>query len=525
MVEMMKTRTERKVGRWTAAAAAVGLLASGAGAQVESVLKVEAGTGGFSGPTDDFGMDVDVLGDVDGDGVPDLIVADEDSLFLSEIAWILLMNADGSVKSERPSMNDGTAVSGIGDLDDDGVADAVVVAFNAVTILFLNSDATEKSRATITPSAFGASFADSAAALGDFDGDGVEDLVIGDRSDSSARGAVYLVFLNTDGTVKSSTKIGQGVGGFSSTLAVNQSFGIDVTAGDIDGDGTTDLLVGAGPNVGGVDGKVFAVLLNPDGSVKSDQEINDGVGGFVGPVTGTSGGADFGERVAFLGDVTGDGIADVAVGNRFATDAGSGGTAWILGLNSDGTVATEARYNGAEGMPAGSVPSTGSIAFSHGLAGGDFNGDGIGDLFVAAPQENSGVLYIAITENPNVSLVTMRNGTGFNPICTFALNEPRLGQDWNVGIVTGAHPTAVSTIVTGWTASLPGGVFISLGELLVAGDNFFATTVPAAGFVDTHVISVPNDPLLLGFPIYCQGIVVAPGSSFFTNGIDIVINR
>ena len=523
------TTPTSRLGGPALALAAGALLSLGAQAQVDSILRLEPGMGGFTGNTIGlFGSDIDVLGDVDGNGVPDLIIGDGGVFGFAEIAWVLLMDDDGSVLSERSNEGDGVRVSGIGDLDDDGVVDAVVAESGSVTILFLNSDGTERSRATISPSAVGGtgSFGDGVSALGDFDGDGVEDLVVGDRGDSSGRGAVYLVFLNTDGTVKGSAKIGEGAGGFSGGLGINQGFGIDVDAGDIDGDGVVDLIVGAG-SLGSVTGKAYVVLLNSDGTVKSDQEISTGVGGFMGPVTGSFAGAEFGERVAFVGDATEDGLPDVLIGQRFADDsvASNTGTAWLLSLNADGTVATEIRLTPTENVPPGSVDDSASGNFGLGVAGiGDFDGNGVPDMAIGQ-SSIPGTVYIALNGAPlPPATAAIRNGAGTNPICAFPLNEPMLGEDWNVGILTSAHPDATMSLLAVFNLPLSG-IFVNAGEVLVFGTPFFSTNVPATGFLDTHTIPVANDPILLGFPLYCQGVIFEPGSAVLTNAIDIVINR
>jgi len=113
------------------------------------------------------------------------------------------------------------------------------------------------------------------ADLGDLDGDGTKEVAVGTTGDAGAgigdadRGAVWILSLNGDGTVAGSQKISDNAGGFGATLDNGDTFGNVADAGDIDGDGTTDLAVGAfNDDDGGSNrGAVWILFLNEDGTV------------------------------------------------------------------------------------------------------------------------------------------------------------------------------------------------------------------------------------------------------------------
>ena len=109
-------------------------------------------------------------------------------------------------------------------------------------------------------------FGESVANIGDLDGDGNTDIVVGaDQDDAGGadRGAVHIIFLNADGTPKSTVEINDDTAN-GPTLSDGDQFGVSVAnIGDIDSNGTTDIVVGAIlDDAGGADrGAVHIIFL------------------------------------------------------------------------------------------------------------------------------------------------------------------------------------------------------------------------------------------------------------------------
>ncbi len=269
--------------------------------QVLSEQKISDTVGGFNGILNDedwFGISIAPLGDLDGDGFVDLASgawrADRGGVDRGEI-WVLYMYPNRTVKS---SVRINATTGGFTGVLDDG-------------------------------DLFGASITN----LGDIDGDGVTDLAVGaprDDDGASNAGAVWILFLNTNGTVRAHQKISATEGGFTGTLDSGDNFGYSVAAyADYDGDGHDDLLVGSpGDDDGGIGaGAVWLLLLQDDGTVSGHHKIG-------GQHVGAAAGDNLGCALTSLGHLDGFFGDEFAIGARFGDGRGiDRGEAWIVQMH------------------------------------------------------------------------------------------------------------------------------------------------------------------------------------------------
>jgi cysteine-rich repeat protein len=274
----------------------------------------------------------------------------------------------------------------------------------------------------------GARFGASLAALGDLDGDGVVDLAVGSPGDSDVgdstdarRGAIWILFLARDLTVKSAQKIDTQQGGFQGPLSEGDELGRALAGvGDMDGDSIVDLAAGApGDDTGGRDrGAVWLLFLERDGSVKSARKIAAGRGGFAGNVENRD---RFGAALASLGDVDGDGAIDLAVGAPFDDDGGwrlssDFGAVWLLFLDSHGAVKDHRKISATSGDLPGSLGA--AYRFGASVAAiGDVDGDGGLELAIGAPGDREDYDYprystgaVWIVSLPPTTLATCGDG-------------------------------------------------------------------------------------------------------------------
>lgn len=309
-----------------------------------------------------LGASMASAGDVDGDGYPELIVGAPAGLGGA------LVYAGGPAGPRSPPVQlgrpaggparFGVSVAGIGDIDADGFGDVALgtddVLGGVATKVYVYKGSVSGLSSSPFQTLTGPSFDDSrfgaSLAGADFNGDGYADLAVGARNASGLKtGRVYVYHGATGGLLSAptTTLVAPEVGG---------DYGSAIAAGDLNGDGFADLVVGAPGENGGL-GRVYVYLGNPFNMGTTPATVLDAPGG-----------TQFGASVAILGDVDGDGLGDLAV-----ISAGSGNVFIFAGT-----------FSGTAGTPFASLAvGTGENAASV-AAIGDFDGDTRADLVVGS---------------------------------------------------------------------------------------------------------------------------------------------
>ncbi len=367
------------------AATAYLYLGSATGLPAAPTLSLTSPTGASG---DNFGSSVAGAGDVNGDGFGDVLIgADQTSqgrgtvyLYLGSAAG--LRTAPAATLPSPDGLLDGRfggSVAGAGDVNSDGYADIVVgTTFRSTVFFYLGSAAGLPTTPTATlPSPVPGTtfFGISLNGAGDVNGDGFADVLVGAVGANTNQGAAYLFLGSATGlpTTPATTFAHPAPTG-------SDQFGLSVAgAGDVNGDGFADVLIGAN----GTDGSRGAafVYLGSAAGLPTTPAVR-----LSNPDNGAGG--EFGAAVAGLGDVNGDGYADVVVGARRAADV-RGAAYFYLG-GSGGLATTPSPLFDPAALAA-------SDEFGIRVAGaGDVNGDGYADALVGARGTNNrlGAAYV-----------------------------------------------------------------------------------------------------------------------------------
>eukprot|EP00727_Mastigamoeba_balamuthi_P012568 m51a1_g7934 hypothetical protein (1490) ;mRNA; r:55807-61381 len=378
------------------------------------------------------------LGDIDGDGVDDLLLGAPEaadltdslrvgnsyvvrgrsasSLFPSELAlsedierqsfgYVLAGGSDAPMA--------GASVSGVGDMDNDTFGDFAVGAPGAGRVYLVLGSAADRevaTRVTIESGEAGDLLGWSVSSAGDVNGDRVPDLIAGAPRAAGGAGRAYVVFGRSGGWGAGAVlRVGalDGTSGFAiagDAGAGGLGFAVSA-AGDVNGDGIDDVLVGAvqtrrplsasdvmatakGPLLI-VGGGNYALLGRSQWPRSVSVTAVNGTDGFVvdGAVPQLSEASVASIALTGVGDVNGDGFDDFAVGiadHNWTVHVVFGRAAWgpLLSVRSlDGTSGFTLRH----GMSRSSSLSVAGV--------GDVDGDGVGDLAVGTLSGSCYVLF------------------------------------------------------------------------------------------------------------------------------------
>ncbi len=339
-----------------------------------------------------FGLSVASAGDVNDDGYDDVIIgayqydsgeANEGKVFGyygSKKGLSSLVN--WSAEGNQITASFGQSVAGAGDVNNDGYDDVIIGAplydsgeenEGAAFIYKGSVNGLEASHARLlqsnqgaaTPGGPGSAFGISVAGAGDVNNDGKDDVIVGANlydNGTTNEGSAFVYLGNATSTALTPVWSAE-------SNSASSNYGISVAgAGDVNGDGYDDVIVGASTLA-----DAFVYLGSASGPLTGAAWSTATIGTAVG----------LGYSVASAGDVNDDTYDDVIVSaNKYANAQTAEGAVWVF-LGSSGGLATTAAW-----MKESNVPSA---QFGESVAGaGDVNGDGYSDVIIGAPFNPNG---------------------------------------------------------------------------------------------------------------------------------------
>ncbi|WP_354699774.1 hypothetical protein DSM112329_00029 [Paraconexibacter sp. AEG42_29] len=396
------------------------------------------------------------VGDLDGDGIPDLVTANANSNDVS----VLLGDEAGSTgkgdgtftaSPESPATGSLPYSVAVGDLNGDTIPDLVTanLSSNDVSVL-LGDEAGSTGRGDGT---FTASLESPATgslpysvAVGDLNGDTIPDLVTANLSSND----VSVLLGNEAGST------GRGDGTFTASLE-SPATGTDpfsVAVGDLNGDTIPDLVTA---NLGS---SSVSVLLGDEAG-----STGKGDGTFTASPESPATGAN--PYSVAVGDLNGDTIPDLVTAN-----GGSNSVSVLLGDEAGSTGKGDGTFTASPQSPA-----TGNSPRS--VAVGDLNGDGFRDLVTANAGANTATVMLQLPPAPP-GVVSVAPGS-------VAFAATRAGASSVAGAVTFSNMTGAAVSVTGVTIS-----GADAGQFAVDADGCSGTSVADGGSCVVQVVFAPG---------------------------------
>ncbi|MEO1132079.1 MAG: cohesin domain-containing protein [Cyanobacteria bacterium J06639_1] len=407
------------------------------------------GVFGFISPvsTPSFsGISLDAIGDFNNDGIDDIAIGSPGGstgeisiVYGTEQPFPATLDLDDELtgsngfefeEGDEAYKPFGQSVSGIGDFDGDGIDDVLLgapgfdgepgeayVLFGTPETLpdeFSSDDLNGTNGFGIVGETNDQEFGRSVAGLGDFNGDGLNDIAIGAPSSDNPELPTrsYAIFGSNEGyPTQLFVATLDGSNGFAiAGASTADEFGhILSNAGDLNGDGLNDLIVGAPTaDANGEDsGRAYVVFGSPNGfPAQLDVATLDGTNGFV--IDGLAAGDRLGDTVSQAGDLNADGIADILLSAPESDVNGeNSGQAYAI-FGSQAPFPASFDLNALDGSNGFIVNGLNpGDEFGESISGiGDFNGDGIDDIALGAPNaatngsEDTGQAYVIFGRRP-----------------------------------------------------------------------------------------------------------------------------
>ncbi len=498
-------------------------------------------------PNDASGFAVSNAGDVNGDGLADLIIGAQNSstaenqytgrsyvvfgkTYPNTVELSNIANGTGGFVIDGHCNGDrsGYSVSDAGDVNGDGLADLIIGAHNSTSVettfagrsyvVFGKTDTTAIGLSNVVDGIGGfvingqCEFDYSGicvSSAGDANGDGLADLIVGaflaDPNGVISAGRSYVIFGKANTNAVQLSNIAAGLGGF----VVNGQAPIDYSgnsvsnAGDVNGDGLADLIFGA-HNSSTLDaeyaGRSYVMFGSTNHSAVDLYNISNGSGGFV--INGQCSGDSSGYSVSNAGDVNGDGLADLIVGaqNSSTAEAQYAGRSYVIfGKTSQNAVDLSNIVNGTGGFVMNGETNYDYSGYSVSNAG-DVNGDGLADLIIGAQNSFNveltfaGRSYVVFgkTNSTAIDLSNIAAGSGGFVINGQSVNEL---SGWSVSSAGDVNGDGLADLIVGapYSANDAGCSYVVFGKTDTTAVNLSAVY---KGDGNTY-LTVSNSPSLI----------------------------